>query len=973
MLKSTDPLAGFNGAAMGFTVGKHSMLAISQIIRNISSMNPKFVEQALGYAFTKSVLVEHGRKAKDIYFVAYRGDERIEVDAANPSRIKKSEFRGATGEVMWRRIRIDPEVMYQAEVRGVGGYAMGGPVVGVKFQVEKRQSRYKTIGFGGVAAYSTIDPWSFASALLDETKQMSEKHTNLLLGFNVWQEDKARDSGFYFGLNFLYSRIEQLVYTNLDGTPKTDISDKDKFFASALMLYYAKKHNFLVGFEKVPGWTNVYQAIDNAMRDMRMNPENEATILSTLRTGLEEAMKNDIYRAAIGYGYDGRKLGVYVFGGGQLMTGADELQTYAGLKSIFVFGRPAKAFLELGGYGYLMPRTLITETFKETGELDTLTTINPNKEYIDFTLGVGSNRYPHITDKPYKRTMTLLASPDIGAALRDAYMEFGLKANTRRLENVYGRSFASVMAAHAGEMTWMLRPQAEIKRWLQTKLDGDEGAVYRIMNTRDDVPKADAKVRDKDASAVIDIFINLRRGSAGRRYLATKGYRKSMISAVEAAGDSLSFMLLPPEKIREGFRARAKAPAKGRKQSPENRIAEAAMPKPVIKEKLTGGEARKLLEGNIVDAAFGCMMGKESKDDINPRSYDVVIAKHLLADPKAEHSTFFVRFVAGGGLRPEAVGRIEIGDSTDRYQWTKQRTPYVQLDLRKEGGDYHATFLGDRRTAFLGAWKLRTGMNIPIRPSEFRYWDPERNLKGGAIIQILKRHNLEIITNILYGRAQTGYIRYEQATFNVTGEYIKLDNSAASERYTGYLFFNHLGRSVYASKNVFKKPDELREVCQKLGANATCTTLDEYKRITGGIGLNYYKINYVTGSSHKFDVFLEAGAMTRMPMVPEGTVGLEVARKARFPGSWPTYYTGKMTSRTSPVFAIGAAYERKMPNANWSWFFGVAGGMGVPLNQLGVPGSILQPNLLNAYDQSALTYKDRKFGWFLINAGIKFE
>ncbi|MFZ5501062.1 MAG: hypothetical protein ACOY58_04020, partial [Candidatus Micrarchaeota archaeon] len=458
MLSDNGAAGGFNGAAVGFTIPTgggetFSTLALGQLVRNLSTMTPVSAEQAVGAAVTR--LLGSG-KHRDVYAGFYRGSETVTTDPNDPTRITNTKTASTTAEVMWRRVSLSPG-SYQFEIRAVGGYPA---TAGVSAKVEWTRGK-TTHGAGLTAGYSTVD-------LLREFMMLDTAATNLyatsknaFVGAHKWSENKARDMGYLIALNYMYSRLEDFVVRNPDGTYTTDKSAyKKEHFASALLMYWAKRHGLLMGAQKVPRWGESYKLIDQAMQQIQQNPENQAAILSGLATSLQGIFDKERWNFSLGYGYDGQKVGVYVFGGANIS--GDE-QSYVNLKSVFVFGRPAKAWMEVGGYGYTYPKVIVAEDTTS----GTFGITNKQTEFLDVTAGIGTTRWPAINAHLYQRHVTVSGTPDAFSALRDIYTTVGAGGDKQRLASSYGSRLVGLVEKDMGSMSWMVRPAEDIRKSLQ--------------------------------------------------------------------------------------------------------------------------------------------------------------------------------------------------------------------------------------------------------------------------------------------------------------------------------------------------------------------------------------------------------------------------------------------------------------------------------------------------------------------------
>src|SRR5208283_4086442 len=376
-------LQGFDGAAAGIAIPRShgdavSGLAFGQLIKDLGTMNPIAAQHAAGVAVTQ--LLE-SRTHRDVYAGFYRGAQTVQMDPTDPTHITNTRFVEATGEVLWRRMHIDPEA-YQAEVRAVAGTPT---TAGFKGKLEWHPRSQVTKGVGLTAGIANINLLSAYQTVSNDADQMYANLRNILVSAYGWKEDLARDTGYLVAGTYMQSRLEDYVMRNPDGSyssvgklssstpgnPQYGVVGPggaitiasappgavNPNYGSLLMMYWAQRHNILIGADRVPGYSQMYTLIDNAMRDIQNNPQNQTAILQGLSQSLQADLNSDIWHFALGYGYDGEKVRMYVVGGGQFAptpasnSGAtsNPQNSYAGLSALFLLGRPTKYYADILG------------------------------------------------------------------------------------------------------------------------------------------------------------------------------------------------------------------------------------------------------------------------------------------------------------------------------------------------------------------------------------------------------------------------------------------------------------------------------------------------------------------------------------------------------------------------------------------------------------------------------------------------
>ncbi len=935
MLTSDSAAGGFDGAAVGFTIPRtggdsFSALAIGQLVRSLSTMDPVHAEQAVGMAVTNML---SDRRQRDVYAAFYRGAEMVTVDPQNRAHISDSRFAEGTGEVMWRRMRVDP-MAYQAEVRVVGGMPL---TVGARGRFEWRPSRYQTNAFGITAAYSGIDLLRETRAAGVDSDEIYGRMNTILTSLYGWSEDEARDTGWLAAGSYMYARMEDWTVRNPDGSYTTTRAGPEgtpeNHFASAMFMYWAQRHGILMGAQRVPGWSRIYDRIDQAMRQVQQNPSNEAQILSNLSNALRQDLQRDIWRIALAYGYDGERVRVYTIGGGQYVN--DET-AYGNLYALALFGRPTAAFVDILGHAYGYSPLVISEDTSAAGFTVKRDRYTP---FLDLYAGVGVVDWPNVSLSRYQTEVAIRGSADISGALRDVYREMGGTRNRSRLIRNYGEGLVGIAEEGRASLAWMIRPEAQVRTEMQTRFSADDVIVTSFLNLRRGRESGRQAVRAEDAAALIDIYRELRASEPDRSRLET-AYSRELVDLVERNATDLDWVMLPPERTRAELARRAQTAG-----SVEARLSESQIPALPAQADLTGPEVKRLMEQNMLDVLVGAT-GAQSRVGLSPERYDVLLGSHLGSPQgrRARGRTFYVLHTPVAE-RAEARGSLVIGDETDLDEWMRHGHEIgrgiTRLEIAQPGSDYTFTFSGDRRLRALTAARLVGGITIPVRPDDYSNFQVGSSWTVGGLVQLLQDHRFDLLSGAMYGRREYGNERWDQWTVTVSGRLQGASTATFSDQWYGYVFFNRATKSVvFASDSVFENADEMRSVCQTLGGSQ-CTSLTELSRTTGGVGLEWARTDVLTGDRFSFHFFFEGGAESYERFGGAGTTGADGT------------YTMTPNRDNEFIFRSGAAfsYTQQSPNSTIPNIYsvGLTGQSGTwPL----LPGEITRPEFLQSYEST---------------------
>ncbi len=907
-------LQGFDGAAAGITIPRSggdtvSGLAFGQLVKDMGTMDPIAAQHAAGVAVTQMLA---SRTHRDVYAGFYRGTQTVQMDPTDPTHITNTRFVEATGEVLWRRMHVDPEA-YQAEVRAVAGTPT---TAGLKAKLEWHPRSQVTKGVGLTAGIANINLLSAYQTVSSDADQMYSNLRNILVTAYGWKEDLARDTGYLVAGTYMQSRLEDYVMRNPDGSysPVGKLSSStpgnpqygvvgpagaitsasappgtvNPNFGSLLMMYWAQKQQILMGVDRVPGFSQMYTLIDTAMRDIQNNPQNQAAILQGLSNALQADLNSDIWHFALGYGYDGERVRVYVVGGGQFAptpasnsgASSNPQTSYAGLSALFLLGRPTKFYSDILGHAYAYAPLVISQ---DQGGNFVPATRPQSYNYLDLWTGFGTADWPSWNLMRYQRDAVMSPQPNTAGALLDVYREMGSTngANWDRLNRVYGEDFVRSVSAARGNLQWMLKPESEVETELKKRKDDEDVPVLQAINFR----------KIGTAAALLDVYAELRKPNPDMDRLG-KQYSTEFVDLVGRHINDFDWLTLEPEKLRAELSAR------------QPKIADARLPAPILHDRLTGEELRILMEQNMVDV-LASISNSDSRSGLRPEGYDILLGSHLQGDSETRNDRFYVLMTPLSD-RLNAKGSLVIGDDDDLKEWQSKGHEVgrgiTRLEIDRNQDKYRFTFSGDRQLRTLNAAKITGGIAIPLSSGAYNQYKASQNWSMGGVASLLQDHRVDLLGGLLYGRREYGGERYDQWTVTVSGRMQTINTSTMSNQLYGYVFFNRFSKqAVFASDNVFSDPAERAAVMQTLGSQAA-----ELTRTTGGAGITWAKVNVSAGDHLNVHAFFEAGTERQdqtvnnsqiqpvSDFVFRGGLGFDYARQERnlFGTKYSLYLTG---------------------------------------------------------------------------------
>jgi hypothetical protein len=991
---------GFDGAAVGFTLPRGSdekgdtfaALAFGELVRNLQTMDPVHAEQAVGLAVTNML---ESRAQRDIYAAFYRGAEIVQLKADDRTQLDtgKTEHAQTTVDVMWRRMRIDP-LEKAWEIRAVGGYPTTAGVMG-KLEVPQAQGHMH--GYGATAVWNEVDLLREFRVMDADAEGIYSTAKSMLVQLYGYTEDKATNAGLLIAFDYMYSRLEDRIGSM--GATESQKEDLTQHYATLLIMAWANRHGFLVGGQRVPGYTNMNRRINQAMLEIQNNPNEEESILTNLAEQLRNDFQENIWRFSLGYGYNGDQVRLYTVASAQFTeniadkqrpadeevtgeedTGAEATTTDTGitpmpenmtsgnLSSLFLFGRPTRGYGELGTHFYGQSPLVIGRTLDENGDPAgaAVVSYDPATPFVDLYGAVGLMDVTSLDLMRYERKVTIRSETDPSEALRDAYREVGSStANDQRIRHLYGGAVVDAVAEGKESLEWMVKPSKEIAKEIKQKLEEEDPVVRSILARRygDRMGELTNEDYAEAADMIRDIYLELRKTSPDTKRLQ-EDYKAEVVDVVASRTMDLDWVLLPPDTVRAEFAKRAR-----KEGSVEQEIAaHASLAEPPHGTKLTGTEVQKLCEHNLVPVILG-ITNSESAVGLGADKYDVILAGNLRdeeekarmegKEPK-KRDTFYV-LMSPAAAFVNSKGSIFIGNEDDLKAWGKPpASAFIgrgvsRLDIKADETnpkDYNFVFSGDRRLTAFSAFKLVGGITLPLEQSEYARYRAEDNWTIGGIVHLLQDHQNDWLVGALYGLRGYGDQKWEQLTVTSTMRHQLTNTATYSDQLYWYVFFNQMTKKItLASSDVWNNEDELRQVCAQLGG----CTVEDLRRTTGGGGVTWARTDVITGETLSLHFFFEGGTEQRRQYRAFGEAAdTEVVTDLL--GQW---------SSTEFIFRSGLAfgYQRQAAGSllGEKYTLGITGARGSwPI----VPGQITRPEYFGPWANDTAY-----MGWFMMLYG----
>ncbi len=866
MLTSDSAAHGFDGAAVGITIPRgvgdnFAALTFGELVRNINTMDPLHVEQAAGMAITDLL---SSKKQRSIYAGFYRGTQvldRAAVDPKNPTAapsITGSHWSEGTGELMWRTVRIDP-LESSWELRLAGGGPQ--PTIGARYRREDRPTKTRTTAYGLTLSHHEVDLLQDFRAVSAETDKMYTKTVNSLVHAYHWSEDEARNVGWLVSASYMYSQLENWVVKNPDGSYSTSTQEVDANgktvprlnpnYVSVLMMYWANRHGILVGGERVPGFRAISDRIDRAMNEITTSPENEQSILEGLSKDMQNAMKQDIWKFALGYGYDGEQTRIYVVAAAGKNPAYDDLSSaYGSLYGLVLFGRPTSTYFDVAAHAFQYAPVVITESGDAatgTARLDVQR--QKSTPYTSLYGGFGVVDWPAIQVNRYEHELHVSKQAQPVRALRDCYVEFGSDfSNFSRLEDAYGKPFVTAVRGSQANLSWVVRPVSEIDREISARLE--EPAVRQMMVNFKPTIKSEDKTADL-AKALADIYSELRAPTPDVQRLESK-YGKDLVSVIRHSPVALEWVLLPEKRMDSQFKKNSEGVLKA--------IADAPIKQSQGSEKLSGGEVAQLFEQNMAAVVLQSL-----PDPIlarHPENYDVILGAQLQKEAalgaKAPRYDHLYMLVTGDAANPGARYSLRLGNDLDLEDWQKKGyfigRGIVKVEIKRSGDGYDFVFSGDRRMSFLTAARVVGGITLPLNSEILgTTYQAGKNFTVGGLVQLLQDQKGDWLAGALYGIREFGNEDWKSWKVATTARVSGITTEKMSSNHYFYIAFNRTERKVIVTTQ------EEHDLCVNEGK----CDLGNFSRTTIGTGYTWARANISSGSSLALHLFFEGGVESR--------------------------------------------------------------------------------------------------------------
>ncbi len=844
MFKNDLPMRGFDGMAVGFTIAPKEKLTLAglaamNVVRPfLESSEPEAQLNARYYLEHSAALAVtyNFRKSQHVYAAFLRGSEKVgAVPTAGPVRRggaevappgspfvgsgvrTKREWTSWNIEAMWRRMPKprEKERMHAMEA----GAIVGSPSTFGGRWMHEIPLRYKRrIGYGVIAGRTVIDLLKEMPMIDQEAMDIYTKVKTTMVSVYGWEEKKAMQMGWFAAFTYMHSKLSDYV-----ATPGTEVTKKklNPNFFSFLMMYWAKRHKLLVGFETLPGYAQINTAmdrVDDAMQqlaDPAFSASHEA-ILRNLAETLKEQLQRRVWKVALAWGYDGEKVKLCALGGG--VKSFEE--TYGSLRFLLGFGSPIKWYIEVMGAAYKQAPLMVTEELDEDNNITGITTsYGEGNPYADLYFGIGAVNWPRLNMRSYSSVLKLTEKYVAHEVIKDCFLELlKKKPDFNRLASAYGNEFVAAMQRNGEDLGWMLRKPAQIAKTLSRLIDVGVLDPQEDLGLKKKYTKKDLLDTAKNLRKVITQLYNPR---MNRVFLVK--HRKLVKFVKSRRPEHLAWIIRPDLKKeisrRKGVRG----------------LSDARMPT-ISRKEITPVDIVRLINRNK-RAVIAAHLGIPRSMTPPTERFAVTLAAHLRGQKHTPQKAYYL-------LIDTKVGQLYVGDITDYRNWMKKNKWFLgskvrRLQVSKKRGKYIFKFSGDRGKTWFGAWKVLGGVTVPLERKILDDHKFRNNWTVGGLLEVLKTNKWQWLAGFVVGRRQYGREFYDQfSVIPVSAAFREYIENAQSKTHHFYVAVNWAKRKIK-----LLTPEEL----------------PSFQRGTVALGYQYAKVNMVDSTQWKIDLYGEAG------------------------------------------------------------------------------------------------------------------
>ncbi|NYZ76897.1 hypothetical protein H0O02_01120 [Candidatus Micrarchaeota archaeon] len=320
MFKEEAQLGGFNGAALGITIPAKkkgfAAAGLGEAVPTLKGEKMAYEEVAAGVSVSK--LYSEG----DVTIGIFRG--------SSVPTFKKGE-QAYSGELIHKKLALKDKNEAAYEIRLLGGNPL---LIGAGLMTEN--VIYPGVGAGIRGGYGEFNLNKYYSLLDTESAEIYTKAKNLLVNAYAWKKEEADKIGWFLAGTYMYSNIEGMYSEfNEEGVLESGQTEELKHFGMGLLMLWSKKHNFMAGVAKAPGFLSAMDIIDQSLVQIGQNPDNQENIIKGAIDQINGVMKYDIWKAALGYGYDSQgKFKTYILGSAELN---DKTYAWGNLRGLIFF------------------------------------------------------------------------------------------------------------------------------------------------------------------------------------------------------------------------------------------------------------------------------------------------------------------------------------------------------------------------------------------------------------------------------------------------------------------------------------------------------------------------------------------------------------------------------------------------------------------------------------------------------------
>ncbi len=362
----------------------------------VFNMDPRALETGVSLSYAAMLRDSAHRPERQMTFTAtWRQSAAMErptgAGAEIAPSVTRQEYQNI--ELRVRSVARDPHGTSWEALFGTtfgGNFESFGGMYGTARWIS-HADRYRTSGWRFDAQYANVDVGrEFVSNLANFENNFRNMEL-FYLNVEHYTRDRARNTAFWAAANMTYAQMSNYVpsATNPQAAPESN-----QVYFNIAMMYMVRRHRIMVAGGRDMPFLESSQYIDETVRRIQtQDPTRMQQGYQNLGTFLQNALRSEIWRGAIGWAFDGEHVRVSFVGGIEARPDPirGQTTTAGGVTGLFLFGPTPTTqwFLQLDGRVFQAPSTVIQPTRNAAGLVTAVRPETASQRYASLYASVG--------------------------------------------------------------------------------------------------------------------------------------------------------------------------------------------------------------------------------------------------------------------------------------------------------------------------------------------------------------------------------------------------------------------------------------------------------------------------------------------------------------------------------------------------------------------------------------------------------